>query len=86
MLKRAGLRDIRFHDLRHTYASLMVAAGVDPKTLQYQMGHSSIKITMDRYAHLFKTNHHDAAEKMSTFLDLGNKMETFSKESPCLEV
>ena len=43
----------RFHDLRHTYAALMVAAGAHPKYLQAQMGHSSIRVTLDLYGHLF---------------------------------
>jgi integrase len=52
-LKDAGIRRIRFHDLRHTYASLCIAAGMDPKALQKAMGHASISMTMDTYAHLF---------------------------------
>lgn len=51
--KEAGLDGLRFHDLRHTYAALMVAAGAHPKYLQAQMGHSSIRVTLDRYGHLF---------------------------------
>jgi integrase len=42
-VRRSGLKGLRFHDLRHTYAALMVAAGVHPKYLQAQMGHSSIR-------------------------------------------
>ncbi|MBN2028108.1 MAG: site-specific integrase [Actinobacteria bacterium] len=52
-LTDAGIRRIRFHDLRHTYASLCIAAGMDPKALQRAMGHASISMTMDTYAHLF---------------------------------
>ncbi len=44
---------VRFHDLRHTYAALMVAAGAHPKYLQAQMGHSSIRVSLDLYGHLF---------------------------------
>ncbi|MFC1799305.1 tyrosine-type recombinase/integrase [Candidatus Eisenbacteria bacterium] len=51
-LKRAGLRRIRFHDLRHTYASLLIAQGENPKFIQSQLGHASIQTTMDRYGHL----------------------------------
>ena len=47
------LTGFRFHDLRHTYAALMVAAGAHPKYLQAQMGHSSIRVTLDLYGHLF---------------------------------
>ncbi len=53
LLEKAGLRRIRFHDLRHTYASLAIAAGMDPKALQQAMGHSSVMVTMDIYAHSF---------------------------------
>jgi integrase len=51
-LKRAGLRRIRFHDLRHTYVALMLAAGENIKFIQHQVGHSSIRTTLDRYGHL----------------------------------
>jgi integrase len=52
-VRRSGLIGLRFHDLRHTYAALMVAAGAHPKYLQAQMGHSSIRVTLDLYGHLF---------------------------------
>jgi integrase len=51
-LAKAGLRKIRFHDLRHTYAALMISLDINPKVLQRQMGHSSIRVTMDTYGHL----------------------------------
>jgi hypothetical protein len=44
---------LRFHDLPHTHAALMVAAGAHPKYLQAQMGHSSIRVTLDLYGHPF---------------------------------
>lgn len=51
---RAGLPpETRFHDLRHTYASLMIAAGVNPKRLSVWMGHTTVSLTMDRYGHLY---------------------------------
>jgi integrase len=43
---------LRFHDLRHTCASLLIAAGAHPKAIQERLGHSTIQITMDRYGHL----------------------------------
>jgi integrase len=51
-VRRSALTGLRFHDLRHTYAALMVAAGAHPKYLQAQMGHSSIRVTLDLYGHL----------------------------------
>lgn len=52
-LEKAGIRQVRFHDLRHTYASLMAEAGAPPKYVQKQLGHSSFQVTMDVYSHLF---------------------------------
>jgi integrase len=51
-LKRAKIRRIRFHDLRHTYAALMVSRNANLKWLQGQMGHASITTTLDLYGHL----------------------------------
>jgi len=51
-LKLAGLNRIRFHDLRHTYASLLISQNLPVKFIQGQMGHSSVKVTIDRYGHL----------------------------------
>jgi integrase len=45
--------NLRFHDLRHTCASLLVAAGAHPKLIQARLGHASITTTLDRYGHLF---------------------------------
>lgn len=47
-----GKHGLRFHDLRHTCASLLIESGAHPKAIQEQLGHSSIQITMDRYGHL----------------------------------
>jgi integrase len=52
LLKRAGLPDVRFHDLRHTYATELLTSGADPKVIQSQLGHSKIGVTLDTYAHL----------------------------------
>ena len=50
--RRAGLRRITLHECRHTFASLMIAAGVGAKSLSEYMGHANIAITFDRYGHL----------------------------------
>lgn len=51
-LARAGLKHIRWHDLRHTYAALMIAMGENIKYIQCSMGHASITTTLDKYGHL----------------------------------
>lgn len=48
----AHLAQLRFHDLRHTFASILISLGKHPKVIQERMGHSSISVTFDRYGHL----------------------------------
>ncbi len=60
LLRKAGLPAIRFHDLRHTYAALSIAAGVDLYTLSRRMGHKSISVTADKYGHLYQGQTQDA--------------------------
>jgi integrase len=60
LLKQAGLPKLRFHDLRHTYAALSIAAGVDLYTLSRRMGHKSISVTADKYGHLYQGRTQDA--------------------------
>ena len=50
--RKAGLPGVRLHDLRHTHASLMLAAGIHPKIVSERLGHSSVTITLDRYSHV----------------------------------
>ena len=51
LLKRAELPDIRWHDLRHTYATLLLARGTHPTYVQKSLGHASVQLTLDRYSH-----------------------------------
>lgn len=55
---------MRFHDLRHTHAAMLIAQGVHPKVIQNRLGHSSIKITLDTYGHLFEGLDEAAAERL----------------------
>ena len=55
MAKRSGLPKFRFHDLRHTHASLMLSQGIHPKIVSERLGHSSIGITIDLYSHVLPT-------------------------------
>ena len=52
LLKKAGLPNIRFHDLRHTCATLLLTKGVHPKIVSEMLGHSSVSITLDIYSHV----------------------------------
>ncbi len=61
----AGLEGLTPHDLRRTYASLSIQAGVGPKVLQEAMGHSDIRLTMDVYASLFEEDKDDHAARLS---------------------
>jgi integrase len=60
----AGLRRIRFHDLRHSAASILIARGVHPKAIEELLRHSSIQLTMDTYGHLFDEMQRETADKM----------------------
>jgi integrase len=59
-----GLPKLRFYDLRHTHASLLIAQGMHPKLIAERLGHSSIKLTMDTYGHLFEGSDSEAANAM----------------------
>lgn len=63
----AGLPKIRLHDLRHTWATLALRAGVNPKIVQERIGHASVAITLDLYTHLDREQH-DAAARAVTSL------------------
>jgi integrase len=66
--RRAGLRPICMHECRHTFASLMIAAGVNAKALSTFMGHATISITLDRYGHLMPGAEDEAASLMDAYL------------------
>ena len=67
-LRKAGLPRIRFHDLRHTFASLLIAQGEHPKLIAEQLGHSSIQITLDRYGHLMDQSVGNASDRLEATL------------------
>ena len=60
-MTKAKLGKIRFHDLRHTYASLLIEQGENIKYIQSQLGHSSPTVTLNVYAHLMKPVNQEAA-------------------------
>jgi len=73
-VRRADLAPLRFHDLRHTHAALMVAAGAHPKLLQAQLGHTSINVTLNTYGHLFP----------DAFADIGQALDRLVRAAPAL--
>jgi len=75
-LNAAGLARIRFHDLRHTYASLLIEQGENIKYIQSQLGHSSPTVTWNVYAHLMKSTNQEAACRLenTVFEENGSKM------------
>lgn len=68
LLKRATLPDIRFHDLRHTAATLALAVGTNPKIVQEMLGHANIAITLDTYSHLLPNMQAEAVNKINDLL------------------
>ena len=68
LVRRIGLHRIRLHDTRHTHASLILEQGVHPKIAQERLGHSSIQITLDTYAHLLPGAGKTAAEHFDKLL------------------
>ena len=67
-LKKAGLPRIRFHDLRHTSASLMLNKGVDVLVASKRLGHAKPSITLDVYGHLLNTAHNEVANKIEELI------------------
>jgi integrase len=67
--QEAGHEQITLHECRHTFASLMIAAGVNIKALSIYMGHSTVTLTLDRYGHLLPGNELEAASALDGYLD-----------------
>ena len=68
LVDRLGLPRIRFHDLRHTAATLMLADGVHPKVVQERLGHATISMALDRYSHVTMDMQREAAERIEKLL------------------
>jgi integrase len=68
LLKRTGLPQIRFHDLRDTCATLLLTKNVNPKVVSEMLGHASIAITLDTYSHVLPNMQESAAAVMEEVL------------------
>jgi len=76
--KKAGLKDVRFHDLRHTFASLILLRGAKPKVISEALGHSSVAFTMDTYSHIIEGMQEDAIALLDEVLPAGeNGLKNF---------
>lgn len=70
--RKIGRPELRFHDLRHTCASLLIAEGTNPGFIQKQLGHRNIATTIDIYGSLFPGAHETVAETLEAILDRGS--------------
>ena len=73
--RKLGFNGIRFHDLRHTHASLMLAQGVHPKIVSERLGHSTVGITLDTYSHVTPGLQESAAKRFEEGLALSRHSE-----------
>ncbi|MCH8983428.1 MAG: tyrosine-type recombinase/integrase [Acidobacteria bacterium] len=64
---------MRFHDLRHTWASIAVQAGIHPKIVSERLGHSNIGITLDTYSHVVPAMDRQAAEEVAALISISNQ-------------
>jgi len=72
LLKKHGLPAIRLHDLRHTHATLLLQGGINPKVISERLGHSTVRITLDVYAHSLPSMQEEAARRFDGILSQGS--------------
>jgi integrase len=71
LLSAAGLPNVRLYDLRHTHASLLLAAGVPVNVVSARLGHASAKMTLDVYAHVLSGQQEDAVSRLVAYMEVG---------------
>ena len=79
---QVGLNGVRFHDLRHTFASLMLLRGAKPKVISEALGHSSVGFTLDVYSHIIEGMQEDAMALLDEVLPVGKNGGCFNKITP----
>ncbi len=80
-LRKAKLRKVRFHDLRHTNVALRIEQGQNIKYIQNQLGHASIQTTLDRYGHLIKDVNTEQAKKLDSILGFSSGEDSGAVET-----
>ena len=80
--QQVGLNGVRFHDLRHTFASLMLLRGAKPKVISEALGHSSVGFTLDVYSHIIEGMQSDAMALLDEVLPAGVSQENNAKLKP----
>jgi len=86
LAKQAGLGGVRFHDLRHTFASLMLLRGAKPKVISEALGHSSVAFTMDVYSHIIEGMQEDAMALLDEVLPAGVNKNSVANLSPIADI
>ncbi|MFO7997158.1 MAG: site-specific integrase, partial [Dehalococcoidia bacterium] len=71
IVRKAGLKQVRFHDLRHTFASLMLQRGAKPKVISECLGHASVAFTLDVYSHIIEGMQEEAMALLDEVLPAG---------------
>jgi len=74
VLQRAGLAELRFHDLRHSFATLLLMQGIPPRVVMELLGHSQISLTMNTYSHVIPAMQRDATAKLDALLRDGGQV------------
>jgi len=82
-IEHAGLRRIRFHDLRHTFGSLLIQGGASVTYVKEQMGHSSIQVTVDTYGHLIPGANVNVVDRLDATPE---PQQTATKQQQCPKV
>ena len=81
LLEKAGLPERRFHDLRHSAATLLLSMGIHPKVVQEILGHTEISMTMDIYSHVLPTMQRDAMDKLNQAFEALSNAGKLQKEN-----
>ncbi|OPA21036.1 hypothetical protein BHL47_29015 [Bacillus cereus] len=68
LIEKINVTKIRFHDLRHTHATLLLKEGIHPKVVAERLGHSNIRVTLDTYSHVLPSMQLETANKINDLL------------------